>query len=69
MSTYLTVKDIAEALQLTERKAKALFKAEGFPRVVIGNKWYVRADKFDAWMEEHEYSQINDCIRLDYTSV
>lgn len=66
MSTYLTVKDVAEMLQITEKKAKAIFKVEGFPCVKIGVTYYVRADKFDTWAESHEGGE---SVKLDYSVV
>lgn len=65
MSKYLTVKDVADMLQITEKKSKALFKVEGFPCVRIGVKLLVREEKLNEWLDSH----VGESIKLDYTSV
>jgi hypothetical protein len=59
---YLTEKDVMKIFNLNERKVKALFNTEGFPMIRIGNSKYIRSDKLDKWLEEHE----GEKITLDY---
>lgn len=62
---YLKSEDVKNILGTSDRKVKALFNVEGFPCVKIGGDWYVRADKFEAWMEANEGKR----VKIDYTGV
>ncbi|MDO5403858.1 MAG: helix-turn-helix domain-containing protein [Eubacteriales bacterium] len=66
MTQYLTRDTVQEMLGLSDKKVRALFLTEGFPAFRLGGQgWYIRADKLDNWLEEHE----GTTVELDYTRV
>ncbi len=50
--TY-TVKELSEALNISEGKARQLTHAEGFPVLVLGRTRLTIISKLDKWLEEN----------------
>lgn len=49
----LTVKELAEVLQISENKARQLTHAEGFPVIVLGRTRLTIISKLDEWLENN----------------
>jgi len=54
----LTVKDIAEHLHIGINKAYAMVRLKGFPKIQIGNKFFIPEDKYLEWLNCHIRNQI-----------
>ena len=50
--TY-TVKELSEALNISEGKARQLTHADGFPVLVVGRTRLTIISKLDKWLEEN----------------
>lgn len=55
----LTPKDISEILHCGKAGAYKLFNLNGFPKVKIGKRYYVRESSFWEYISDHERSSIN----------
>jgi excisionase family DNA binding protein len=51
---YLTVADLAEALQVHEDTVRAMLARGELPGVQLGRRWYVRRAAFDALFAKAE---------------
>ena len=51
-STFMTVKDVAEYLRMSEAKVYKLVKEGVLPVARIGKTWRFRKDLLDAWLEQ-----------------
>lgn len=49
----LTIKELAEVLQISENKARQLTHAEGFPVIVLGRTRLTIISKLDEWLENN----------------
>lgn len=54
----LTVKDIAEHLNVGHNKAYAIVRLRGFPKVKIGRSYVIPQDKYIEWLNNHMKNQI-----------
>lgn len=59
----LTTEDLQEVLKLTERRAKALMRSEGFPSVRIGREYRVEEDALMEWLKTTK------SVKLDYSKI
>lgn len=59
----LTTEDLQEVLKLTERRAKALMRSEGFPSVRIGRDYRVEEDALMEWLKKTK------SVKLDYSKI
>lgn len=64
---YLTMEQIKEQFGLSEKQVRALFYAEDFPVLRIGNHKLVREDMLNNWVEKHIGDE--NAVKLDYTKV
>lgn len=64
MSTFniLTESDLMQLLKLSKRQAAGLMRTVGFPSFSIGNRYYVKAEKLD------EYLDATKQTKIDYSS-
>lgn len=58
--TLLTVKDVQMFLGIGKEKAYKMFKDKRFPSFQLGNRHYVRKDKFFAYLD----SKCNTSVKL-----
>ena len=54
LTPYLTVKDIAEHLQIGKNKAYELCSLDDFPSIKIGSSYRVDQKKYLKWLKTHE---------------
>jgi excisionase family DNA binding protein len=54
MKKLLTVKDVAQYLQMSKEKIYKLAQTGKIPVSRIENQWRFRLDKIDAWLEANE---------------
>lgn len=62
-SYMLSVKNVADILNISQRLSYTLFHRDDFPAMKIGSRFFVLEDRFNAWIEsqesESERKQIN----------
>ena len=58
----LTVEELKDVLKITEKKAKALMRTEGFPSIRIGREYRVEEEALIEWMKSTK------AIKLNYSS-
>ncbi len=51
MATWMTVKQVAEYLQISEAKVYTLARAKDLPSVRVGNQWRFDQSEIDAWLK------------------
>ena len=56
----LTTNDVKSILKLSDKQAKALMRADGFPSIKIGREYRVEEQSLLNWMKETK------SIKLDY---
>lgn len=49
----LTIKELAEVLQISENKARQLTYAKDFPVIVLGRTRLIVKSKLDEWLENN----------------
>jgi excisionase family DNA binding protein len=49
----LTVRDVAEHLGMSENKAYKLIQYKGFPKLVIGKRYFIPEDAYLKWIDEN----------------
>lgn len=49
----LTIKELAEVLQISENKARQLTYAKDFPVIVLGKTRLIVKSKLDEWLENN----------------
>lgn len=49
----LTIKELAEVLQISENKARQLTHAKDFPVIVLGRTRLIVKSKLDEWLENN----------------
>jgi len=49
----LTIKELAETLQISENKARQLTHAKDFPVIVLGRTRLIVKSKLDEWLENN----------------
>lgn len=54
----LTVKDIKEHLKISEKKAYKLIKYKGFPKIVIGHRYFIPKKQYLKWLDENTKHKI-----------
>ena len=59
----LTTEDLQEILKITERRAKALMRSEGFPSIRIGRDYRVEEEALKEWLKTTK------SITLDYSKI
>lgn len=59
----LTTEDLKEVLKITERRAKALMRSEGFPSIRIGRDYRVEEDALMEWLKTTK------SVKLDYSKI
>ena len=52
--TLYTPKQIHELTGLPLKRTYELFHQKTFPRIRIGNRYYISADAFHKWLEDYE---------------
>lgn len=62
---YMTAKQIAKELCVTEQKAREIMKE--IPHLVTGKYVRVRRSKFDAWAQEHTESPVDSSLGQRYS--
>ena len=50
VANWLTVKQLADYLEISTAKVYALARDGGLPRVRIGNQWRFDQDEVDGWL-------------------
>jgi predicted DNA-binding transcriptional regulator AlpA len=53
MVKMLKVKDIQEHLGISQRKAYALIQTKGFPKIMIGHRYFIPENKYSQWIDEN----------------
>lgn len=56
MEKMLQVKDVQEHLGVCFDTAYKLFKVKGFPKIMIGKRYFVFEDDYIKWLKEHKKS-------------
>ena len=51
--SVMTLRDVAECLELTEERAFALAESGGIPAIKVGAEWQVRRSDFEKWVTGH----------------
>ncbi|MCD6386422.1 helix-turn-helix domain-containing protein [Candidatus Sumerlaeota bacterium] len=51
----LTVKNLAEYLQVSERTVYRLIKRREIPHIKIGNQWRFKKQMIDEWLEKEQF--------------
>ena len=51
----LTVKDLAEYLQVSERTVYRLLKGHEVPYVKVGKQWRFKKQMIDGWLEKKQH--------------
>lgn len=59
----LTTEDLEKTLKITNRRAKALMRTEGFPSIRIGMDYRVEEEALMEWLKTTK------TIKLDYSKV
>lgn len=59
----LTTEDLQELLKISERRAKALMRAEGFPSIRIGMDYRVEEEALMEWLKTTK------SVKLDYSKI
>ena len=59
----LTTDDVKTLLKISDKKAKALMRTEGFPSIRIGQEYRVEEDDFYNWIKSVKE------VKLDYTKL
>ncbi len=54
MATWMTVKQVAEYLQISEAKVYTLARAHQLPAVRVGSQWRFDQSEIDAWLKGQE---------------
>lgn len=49
----ISVPEVARRLGISKPTAYQLARSEDFPAFLIGNRWIVHAESFEAWVEDH----------------
>ena len=57
----LTTDDVKALLKISDKKAKALMRTEGFPSIKIGREYRVEEQALIDWMKETKI------VKLDYS--
>lgn len=55
----LTVEELKDVLKITEKKAKALMRTEGFPSIRIGREYRVEEEALMEWMRSTKTINLN----------
>ena len=58
MQEMLTCKDVQEQLGVSRNTAYKLIRLSGFPKIKIGHSYRIPRDKFEAYILEHNKSEI-----------
>ena len=53
MMKILTVKDIKEILGCGINRAYDIVQQDDFPKIKIGNRYYIPQDEFERWMKSY----------------
>ena len=59
MTKLLTVKEIKEALQVSQDMAYKIVNTDGFPSIKIGRTIRIPKDEFDKWVKKYTYTKFN----------
>lgn len=62
---FLTINDLKDILQVSEKKAKAIVRIEDFPSIRLGAEYRVEEGAFLQWVQSH----YNKPVKLDYSKV
>ena len=57
----LTTEDVKRLLKISDKQAKALMRADGFPSIKIGREYRVEEQALLDWMKETK------SVKLDYS--
>jgi len=52
MATWLTVRQVAEYLQISEAKVYSMARAKQLPTARVGNQWRFDQSEVDAWLKK-----------------
>ena len=55
----LTVEELKDVLKITEKKAKALMRTEGFPSIRIGREYRVEEEALMEWVRSTKTINLN----------
>ena len=55
----LTVEELKDVLKITEKKAKALMRTDGFPSIRIGREYRVEEEALMEWMKSTKAINLN----------
>ena len=59
MTKLLTVKEVKEALQVSQDMAYKIVNTDGFPSIKIGRTIRVPEDEVDKWIKKYTYTKFN----------
>jgi predicted DNA-binding transcriptional regulator AlpA len=54
----LSVKDIMNHLGISQNKAYDLVHYKGFPKIIIGHRYFIHKDKYIKWIDENVKGKI-----------
>lgn len=55
---FLTVKELQSNLNIGRDRAYALMRANGFPSIKIGAKYYVTPEALERWLQKNEGREV-----------
>lgn len=61
----MTVRDVAEYLQISEASVRRMLKAKKLPGFKIGQQWRFRKITVDKWMDENSIHFLQDTINKE----
>jgi hypothetical protein len=53
LEKMLKVSDIQTHLNISQRKAYSLIRSKGFPKIIIGHRYFIPEDKYIKWIDEN----------------
>jgi hypothetical protein len=58
MEKMLKVVDVQKHLGLSKNKAYALIQSKGFPKIIIGHRYFIPADQYEKYLKENINNKI-----------
>lgn len=62
MEKFLKVKDIQKILGCGKQTAYDLVRLKGFPKITIGQRYYIPEEEFYKWMKDKTFAKVHTHI-------
>ena len=53
LDTMLKVIDVQKHLGISKNKVYALIQSKGFPKIIIGHRYFIPKKQYEKWIEEN----------------